>query len=186
GVVKASWTTPNGGVATDAPMIVTSHIASQLSAALSTSGISNVLSGSVIYITSATDFTIHTSDGYGDSALYAIKDKAQRFSALPANGAVDGFTVEVVGDVSTSGDNHWVKFDIGNSGGVWRETVKPGVRKGFKGITMPWALIREADGTFTFETLDWGERTVGDLESAPDPSFVGRKISDIFFYRNRL
>lgn len=186
GVEKASYTVPNGGTATDAPTIVTTDIALNLALALNSAGVSHTLSGSVIYISSPTDFTITTSDGYGDSAMYAIKDKVQRFSALPANGAVDGFTVEVVGDVSTSGDNHWVKFDIGNSGGVWRETVKPGVRKGFKGITMPWALIREADGTFTFETLNWGERTVGDLESAPDPSFVGRKISDIFFYRNRL
>ena len=32
----------------------------------------------------------------------------------------------------------------------------------------------------------WGERTVGDLDSAPDPSFVGNKINNVFFFRNRL
>ena len=32
----------------------------------------------------------------------------------------------------------------------------------------------------------WGERTAGDIESAPDPSFIGRKINNVFFFRNRL
>ena len=32
----------------------------------------------------------------------------------------------------------------------------------------------------------WGERTVGDLVSAPNPSFIGNKINNVFFFRNRL
>ena len=32
----------------------------------------------------------------------------------------------------------------------------------------------------------WGERTVGDLVSSPDPSFIGKNINNIFFYRSRL
>ena len=32
----------------------------------------------------------------------------------------------------------------------------------------------------------WGERTVGDIVSSPDPSFIGRKINNVFFFRNRL
>ena len=32
----------------------------------------------------------------------------------------------------------------------------------------------------------WGERTVGDLDSAPNPSFIGNKINNVFFFRNRL
>ena len=32
----------------------------------------------------------------------------------------------------------------------------------------------------------WGERTVGDVISAPDPSFIGNKINNVFFFRNRL
>ena len=186
GAQKATYTVPDGSDATQASTVVTTNIAAQLSAALTASGVPNTLTGYVIHIASTTDFTITTSDGYGDSGMYALKDEVQRFSDLPANGAVDGFTIEVVGDMTTSGDNHWVKFDIGASGGVWRETVKPGAPLGFDASTMPLALVREADGTFTLKVLDWGERTVGDIDSAPDPSFVGRKIADIFFYRNRL
>ena len=32
----------------------------------------------------------------------------------------------------------------------------------------------------------WGERTVGDGITAPDPSFINKKINNIFFFRNRL
>ncbi len=50
-----------------------------------------------------------------------------------------------------------------------------------------------ATGTYTYTiTSDqytlpkWGERTVGDLDSAPNPSFIGSKINNVFFFRNRL
>ena len=32
----------------------------------------------------------------------------------------------------------------------------------------------------------WGERIVGDLISSPNPSFIGNKINNVFFFRNRL
>ena len=38
----------------------------------------------------------------------------------------------------------------------------------------------------SFTLPKWGERTVGDLISAPDPSFVGNTINNVFFFRNRL
>ena len=37
------------------------------------------------------------------------------------------------------------------------------------------------------ETLPkWSDRTVGDLDTAPNPSFVGQKLNNIFFFRNRI
>lgn len=47
---------------------------------------------------------------------------------------------------------------------------------------------------YSFETIVWNKRTVGDLESAPSPSFLSdsndtsthKKINNIFFYKNRL
>jgi len=42
-------------------------------------------------------------------------------------------------------------------------------------------------GLFNNSSLPkWGERTVGDLISAPNPSFIGNKINNVFFFRNRL
>jgi len=37
-----------------------------------------------------------------------------------------------------------------------------------------------------FTLPKWGERTVGDLVSAPNPSFIGKTINNVFFFRNRL
>ena len=66
---------------------------------------------------------------------------------------------------------------------------------------MPHVLIRQADCNFRFARVDgdtytisgtdftlpkWGERTVGDLESAPNSSFIGTNINNVFFFRNRL
>jgi len=59
---------------------------------------------------------------------------------------------------------------------------------------MPHALVNNRNGTFSFRRLDtsdplgntWVDRQVGDLETNPDPTFVGQGIKDIFFYRNRL
>jgi len=40
--------------------------------------------------------------------------------------------------------------------------------------------------TNNFTLPKYGERTVGDLDSVPDPSFIGNNINNIFFFRNRL
>jgi hypothetical protein len=59
--------------------------------------------------------------------------------------------------------------------------------------TMPHQLVREADGTFSFQMyLEWGVRpdtgAVGAAAEAiiPSPDFVGKGISDITFFRNRF
>lgn len=186
GVVKASYTAPNGDLPTHAPLITTDYIASSLTTQLLTNGVTAFQFGQVIHIQSGTDFTLTTTDGYNGAAMSVSKGKVQRFSDLPPNGTVDGFTVKVVGDVTNSDDDYWVRFEGGSTGGVWRETVAPSIQTGFLASTMPMGLVRESDGTFTLKVLPWGNRVVGDMESAPHPTFVTRKISDIFFYRNRL
>lgn len=187
GVVKASFTTPDGTAGAHVALIATDYIAQQLFSGLTSSGVTVAQYGSVLHVLGDSDFSISTSDGYGDAAMYAVKGQLQRFSDLPANAAVQDFAVEIVGDKTSAFDNYWVKYDKTNGGtGVWRETLKPGISTGVNKNTMPWGLIREANGTFTFKTLDWEPRIAGDEKSAPHPSFVGRKIKDIFFYRNRL
>tara|TARA_Y100001973_G_scaffold34960_1_gene52680 strand:+ start:1419 stop:4229 length:2811 start_codon:yes stop_codon:yes gene_type:complete len=42
-------------------------------------------------------------------------------------------------------------------------------------------------GKANTETLPkWSDRTVGDLDTAPNPSFVGQTLNNIFFFRNRI
>jgi len=151
-------------------------------------GLQVVRFGTTLHISSPDDFAIAVEDGFNGNAMLAIKGRAQKFSDLP-NQAPNDFTIEVVGDPSSNFDNYYVRFDKNNLSdavGVWRETVKPGVDVEIAPGTMPHVLVREADGTFTFRRAEWGERIVGDEDSSPYPSFVGNKIADLFFYRNRL
>lgn len=146
-------------------------------------------SGHVLWIKSNDDFTLACDDGVAGNAMVVIKNKLQHFSDLPNRCPVDGFAVEITGDSGSTFDNHWVKYDMSGgaaSNGVWKETCEPGLSVGMYWFTMPWALVREANGTFTFKSLTWGTRKVGDDKSNPHPSFMNRKINDVFFYRNRL
>lgn len=134
-------------------------------------------------------FVSSVSDSRSNTHISMATDRVQRFSDLPIV-APNGYTVEITGDQSSSFDNYFVKFETDNGSsfdsGVWVETVKPGITYKLNQATLPHALVREADGTFTVRTLEWGDRVCGDLKSAPDPSFLNRKISSVFFYRNRL
>jgi hypothetical protein len=118
-----------------------------------------------------------------DVAPGSIVASKQLFGDLPGV-ADEGAVYEIAGDPANKFDNYFVK----RTGGVYIETVKPGVQLGFDATTMPHALRRLADGTFEFisGTGTWADRSVGDEQSSPTPSFVGNKISDIFFHRNRL
>lgn len=136
------------------------------------------------------DFTIKAQDSRSNTHTSVCKGTVQRFSDLPTV-APRGFVTEIIGDASSSFDNYFCVFepfdenDVFGSG-AWKETVKPGIPCKLDPATLPHALIRQADGTFTFGPLEWGERICGDEDSAPFPSFVGRTLNGLFFYRNRL
>lgn len=144
--------------------------------------------GNAIYIVNnnGNDFTVECDDGYNGHAMVAVKDRTDKFSNLPGFGP-DGYTVKIVGVNSTAADDYWVKIEKDTSGTViWRETVAPGTVLSLNPATMPHTLVREADGTFTFKEAAWDQRTCGDATTNPNPSFVTRKINDMFFYQNRF
>lgn len=188
GSTVASYTTPDGTSGSHTAAISTDNIASELfsdMSGLAGSGYTITRYGSVIHISRSSDFTIRCEDGFNNGAMLALKDQVQKFQDLPANAGVNGFAVEVIGDKQTGFDNFWVKFDSSGTG-AWKETIEPGTRLGVSAASMPHTLIRNSDGTFTFDRASWIDRKVGTLTSNSDPSFVSRKITDIFFYRNRL
>jgi hypothetical protein len=51
---------------------------------------------------------------------------------------------------------------------------------------MPFRLVNNGGGNFVFSKNSWTNRLVGDDNSAAFPSFVGQKLADVFFHRNRL
>lgn len=188
GAVVATYTTPNGTLPEHVAMLSTDFIANTLRNQLvNVANLTTTITGSLIYITRLTDYSISGRDGFNGTAMDVVKNRTQRFSTLPARMPLDGFISEVVGDPASGSDNYWVRYQKStNDNGVWKETIAPGISVGLTKSTMPHIMVREADGTFTFRSGDWLNRLAGDITSAPDPSFVDSMISSIFFYRNRL
>lgn len=178
----ASYETPDGSTKEDVKSIDTHFIAEQLATQAREAGKTVDVGDCWLRIKPAT--TVATQDGFNNNAMIGVTDTVQRFSLLPATAPAD-YTVLVKTD--PNGDeagSYYVKYNDEEK--VWEECVCPNILIGLDATTMPHALIREADGSFTFKKLEWTERKVGDEDSNPLPSFVDYAISDIFFYRNRL
>jgi len=160
--------------------------------------VSNIGNSSFSIVKSSGTLTVTASDGYGNDASQVVKDKVQNFSDLPVP-AINNQIVQVTGDADSGFDDYYVKFIEADN--LWQETVAPNTKTSFDETTMPHILIRTADGNFRFTQVDgstytisgtdydvpaWGDRICGDIDSVPDPTFIGRKLNDIFFHRNRL
>lgn len=129
-------------------------------------------------------FEYNAEDGYAGQNFYTAKDWVSSENKLP-NNAPEGFVLRIRGYTEgDTSDDYYVKWS--SSQKTWQESAAPGIPYKIDGTTMPHALVRQADGTFKFQRLSWIDRETGDEDSNPDPSFIGRTINDIFFYRNRL
>lgn len=128
-------------------------------------------------------FTAEVTDSYGDTALVGFRDTLEHESKLPTTFWAD-FIIKIGGALDGEDDDYYVTFDTTDK--VWRETVKGGLQNTFTPSTMPHKLVRNADGTFTFSKITWTSREVGDEDTNPTPSFVGKVINNIFFYRERF
>jgi hypothetical protein len=156
-------------------------------------------SGSVLHLTSSSAITIAATDARANADITAITNSVQAFTELPAIAPQD-YQIEIVGDPSNKFDGYYVSF-VCRSGtfgeGSWQETVSPGVQYSINQSTMPHLLVRLPNGNFWFGPANgstvsgvtipsWGQRSAGDYDSAPDPSFIGQPIQDVFIYKNRL
>lgn len=139
----------------------------------------------LIEITSTTDITSCTAqDTFGNSTMLVISNGVQKFSDLPPD-YVNGLRVKIAGS-GPNVDPYYVQWD--STKRQWVECRTPGVSTGFTAATMPLKLTKSGGGGTTWEVQQnvWTERLVGDDDTNPQPSFVGQKLRDIFFFRNRL
>jgi len=97
----------------------------------------------------------------------------------------DDYYVKFIGKLKTGGDEN-NDNDYLDGDGVWEECPEPGVKTQLDPATMPIQLVRQADGTFTVSQVDWEKRLVGDTTTVPEPSFIGKTINKMLFFRNRL
>ena len=172
----------------------TDDISTRLATAIDTvAGFTARADGSTVVITKTGNatFDLATYDSLGDEGLSATSGTVQRFDDLPAK-APDGFIAHVQGDQTNDFDDYYVKFVSDNGTqtklgeGTWIEWIEPNISYEIDAATMPHLLIRQSNGSFTLEQATWGDRAVGDLISIPNPSFIDAKITDTFFFQNRL
>lgn len=136
------------------------------------------------------DFQVpEVTDSRNNTLTAFASDEVQNLIDLPLT-APHGYVAKVVGDPDAEEDEYWVRF-VSNAGsgfgsGLWEETVAPDIAFQLDAEKLPHTLVRKADGSFEFRQAVWDSRVVGNEDSNPDPSFVGRPIKDIFFFKNRL
>lgn len=204
---QATLTTPVAAVVVSGSTTVENRISSEdIAASIRTalagaSGVTIDRVGSVLHLRSSSPITVAASDARANADITAITNAVQAFTELPTI-APEGYLVEVLGDPGNKFDGYYVRFKprtgAGAFGeGAWEETVSPGVEYKLNAGTMPHLLVRLPNGSFYFgpangstqngvKVPSWGERTAGDYDTAPDPSFIGFPIQDVFVYKNRL
>ena len=141
-------------------------------------------------------FNISTRGGLAGNAMTAIGGTARDISELPPQ-CFDGYFLKIVNTDDAEADDYYVKFTSDNKGvpgpGSWTETVKRGQEEFPNENSMPFGLVRQADGSFILGPLDgddieqtYAGRTVGDKTTCPRPSFIRNRILGMFLHRNRL
>jgi hypothetical protein len=173
------------------------------------SGYTATTSGAVVLVkkTDGGPFTLQIDDSRSNVLARVIRGSITNFASLPTT-ASDGFIIRIDSEPGNSQDDYWVKF-VTNDGssfgeGNWIETIRPGQQYQIDKDTMPLVLYRAAervffvgpaDGatrtlthnsvTYTFTFPTWGERTAGDEDSVPTPSFIKQAIKDHVLFRGR-
>ena len=136
----------------------------------------------------ASSFDIKPVDGLAGTGIGIVYKEVGSITDLPLF-AKNGFEVKVSGDPDLNQDDYYVKFET-TSGeavgkGTWVECLAPNVKLGYNTSTLPLELI-STGSAFTLRSMAFADRVAGDNDSNPLASFKDKKISNIFFFKNRL
>ena len=170
--------TPFEGLGADADSILQG-----ITAPLQAAGFTVKQISSGIHITRNSPFVVSAPD---DTLMTIIQNSADDVSQLPSS-CKDGYVVKIANSGEDE-DDYYVKFigDNGDGPGVWEETLAPDLKTSFDASTMPVQLVRQSDGTFKCEPSVWEDRLVGDAKTNQNPTFIGKTINKMVFFRNRL
>ena len=133
--------------------------------------------------------SIEVDDSMSGEALGLVWKTVDSITNLPIFG-LNGFKVKVAGDSEVNQDDYYVKF-VTTSGGIngrgyWEETASPDISVGIDNSTAPHQLVNTGENQFTLQRLSFDARIAGDADTNPHPSFVGKSINSVFFFKNRL
>lgn len=151
---------------------------------------------------------IQAVDGLGNEGMGVIYKAVDDITDLPLV-CLNGMVVKIRGDVESGADDYYAKFvadNIENEGftqftntsngaeyvianvgkGSWIETVGDVSSSGLNNTTMPYSLLNDNVNQFLLMTTNFETIQAGDFDTNPHPSFVGNKINNVFFYKDRL
>ncbi len=122
--------------------------------------------------------------GAGPNSFLITRGEAQTFEELPKVG-INGYVCSIVRNPDAEQNGYWVKYED-----PWVETVKPGTNYILDASTLPHKIVHGDDflsGTLSdLSPIDWPNKPVGDTTDEFVPSFINKRINDIFFHRDRL
>ena len=147
------------------------------------SGITAKVIGTGVYYSSANPFTVEVME---DDIMRVFQKSVNDVSRLPAQ-CRHGYICKVTNSRISDEDDYYLKFEGTNDldgPGSWVECAKPGIAKSL--TNMPLVIQRTAATTFTIKQFTYADRGVGDDFTNPMPSFVGKRINKIVFFRNRI
>ncbi len=135
----------------------------------------------VLYLLN-TDKTVAMSSATAPGTLTGT---VNTLAELPAAANLSAGDIYRINGIDGASDDYVIKWD----GQTWSEVVLPGELISFDVTTLPYTLTRTSTNNFVFQASAWTNRVSGisgNTGTSRQPSFVGQKISNLFFYKNRL
>ena len=146
-------------------------------------GITAKVIGPGIYLSSSSPFNVEIAE----EDLMRVFQKSVNDVTLLPNQCRHGYIVKVQNARMSDEDDYYLRFTGENNldgAGSWSECAKPGITKTL--TNMPLVIQRTATTTFTVKQFTYEDRRVGDDNTNPMPTFVGKRINKVLFFRNRL
>jgi len=156
------------------------------------SGISAKVIGPGIYLSSNSAFNVEIVE---EDLMRVFQKSINEVTLLP-NMCRHGYIVKVANARMSDEDDYYLQFQGENNldgTGSWVECAIPGITNQL--TNMPLVIQRTGlsnagtsseMGTFTIREFDYAKRRVGDLITNPMPTFLGKRINKVLFFRNRL
>lgn len=138
-------------------------------------------------INKSTTFKLVVGDSVNNTLMNSYQDDCLNIALLAKPSKPDRYVTIL--NTNAAEDDFYLRFD--EDKGDWEETLKPGLSPGLDASTMPHRLFYRLDEQsnsykWFFEQCPFEDRLVGDDESNPQPSFIGKPIKASFFYNNRM
>ena len=147
------------------------------------SGINAKVIGPGIYLSSSNPFNVEIAE---EDLMRVFQKSVNEVTLLP-NMCRHGYIVKVSNARMSDEDDYYLRFDGENQldgSGSWTECAEPGIAKSL--TNMPLVIQRTGTTTFTVKQFTYQDRRVGDNNTNPQPTFVGKRINKVLFFRNRL